>query len=466
MNHIFRRTINIVTRLAYALAFGILMALTCVAADVPKSVSHDELAAYKELQQIKLDALKDVHQKDLDTLKGKTDALDKRIDDQYTQAGQGVDRLGVYASILGIVIAVLMTALGLLGYFTAIGKAKTEAQNAAKRWFTENGSNLTNELNLIRNKAQQAHQEIDTHSKDVQTHAELSKQQTAAYTEYLQAAMGRNIQTQTAEQIQATEFIYQRDQELKSTPESSYAYEDWNTRAHAAFTANKFEDAAYFWRQASAIPYAGNLKVAQAIFNKGVAQGRLGQSDEAISTCKKVISQFGDAEEPALRELVAASLVYKGTIQGQLRQIEEAIATYEELLRRFGDVEDPALSKQVANALNGIGFCYLIQAKEKWLDQEVAINLLKESLQRLTQAIARTSEPFGVALGNRAYVFWLLGNPTQAEADFAASLRAPKDGGKRMYENTLKDCDIYPIPQDQGMRELVKRLWSDFQATK
>jgi len=66
-------------------------------------------------------------------------------------------------------------------------------------------------------------------------------------------------------------------------------------------------------------------------------------------------------------------------------------------------------------------------------------------------------------LGNRAYVHYLLGRSVQAEADFSAALRAPEYGGRTIYEATLKDLEIHPIPEDQGMRELVERAWATYQ---
>jgi hypothetical protein len=32
-----------------------------------------------------------------------------------------------------------------------------------------------------------------------------------------------------------------------------------------------------------------------------------------------------------------------------------------------------------------------------------------------------------------------------------------------VYEATLKDFDIHLIPEDQSMREIVERLWTDHQ---
>jgi hypothetical protein len=59
-----------------------------------------------------------------------------------------------------------------------------------------------------------------------------------------------------------------------------------------------------------------------------------------------------------------------------------------------------------------------------------------------------------------------MGNPTDAETDFAAGLRAEKFAGQDLYEGTLKDFETHPIAEDQSMRAMVDRLWVDYQNEK
>ena len=64
-----------------------------------------------------------------------------------------------------------------------------------------------------------------------------------------------------------------------------------------------------------------------------------------------MVKRFGDAAEPALREMVARALFNKGLRLGSLNQGKEAIAVYDEVVKRFGDATEPALREQVARAL-------------------------------------------------------------------------------------------------------------------
>ncbi|MDO9294367.1 tetratricopeptide repeat protein [Bradyrhizobium sp.] len=84
---------------------------------------------------------------------------------------------------------------------------------------------------------------------------------------------------------------------------------------------------------------------------EGSRLGALGRSEEAIAVYDEVVSRFGAAEEPVLREGVARALVEKGSKLGALGRSEEAIAVNDEVVSRFGDAEQPALREQVGRAL-------------------------------------------------------------------------------------------------------------------
>lgn len=410
------------------------------------NVSHAELAAQKELLQTQIEAIKAYQQKDVD-------AINKQIDDQLAMVGQGVDRFGVIVSALGVVITVLLVLGGFIGY----RNAKAEAKDAAKQWLDDNTEKLKQQIDELEAKASVAHRRIDETVTGFVQSAEVAVQT-------LQAQMGTALQSDAKAVQEAQAVVVGRAEELKNVAESSYSFEDWNTRAHSAYASKNLDEAALFWLKASQIPNAGSVKVAQALFNRGITQGQLGQSKEAITTYNEVLHRFGDATEAALKELVADALFNKGFRQGVLGQSEEQIKTYEEVLRRFGDATEASLIEQVAEAaLNGLGFIYLTQAKARWTDRDAANALLHTALDRLNQAIAKVQQSSGMKFGNRAYVQWLLGSRVQAETDFAAALRAEKFGGKELYEATLKDFDIHPIPEDQGMREMVERLWADYQ---
>ncbi|MDV2379735.1 hypothetical protein Q5N41_15275, partial [Vibrio cholerae] len=92
-------------------------------------------------------------------------------------------------------------------------------------------------------------------------------------------------------------------------------------------------------------------RVVKAMVNKGVTQGQLNQSEQAIQTYNDLIAYVGDDQTPALREPVAMAMVNKGITQEQLNQSEQAIQTYNDLIAYVGDDQTPALREQVAMAM-------------------------------------------------------------------------------------------------------------------
>ncbi len=75
--------------------------------------------------------------------------------------------------------------------------------------------------------------------------------------------------------------------------------------------------------------------VASAVFNKAVALGVLGRSEDAIAVYDDLLARFGSATESPLRELVANALVNKGIMLSALGRSEDAIVVYDDLLARF-----------------------------------------------------------------------------------------------------------------------------------
>lgn len=437
--------------LVCVLAFGAVSTASIYAAPV----SQEDLTAQKELIQIKLDSLSALQQKDVDGFRLRLEALDKRLDDQLTQSGQGVDRLGVYASLLGMLVTVILAALGVIGYVTVARRTKQEAQNAAKQWFDEKSQNLKQTIVALEDQAKKS---FSQHEKDVDAHAAEAKAR-------LSARGLENTPTSNGDDSQRASdvnVVRASADELTKKPEESYSFDDWDMRAFAASGDNKLNDAVYFWSRAAEVPNAGALKVSRALLNKGITQGQLQQYKEAIATYEEVLRRFGDASELALHALVGRALVSNGTAQGLLGQYEAAIQAFAEVLRRFGDASESALRELVRKASNGIGFCRLCQAKQVWsTDQTLAKQLLDAAGKATEQAIESPSVN-GVFLGNRAYTRYLQGDVAGAEVDFRNALAAKDDGGESLYQATLKDLDIHPIPEDAGMRALVERLWQQW----
>ena len=151
------------------------------------------------------------------------------------------------------------------------------------------------------------------------------------------------------------------------------------------------------------------------------------------------------------------------TLEG-IQKPAEAIASYEKLIAAYSSDTSPAIREQVAYAFNGKGFRRLMEAKKAWKDSDRTVALLREAQTDLL-ACLNLRPDFGMALGNLAYVQWLLGDKQAAEESFRAALAAAQNGGKALYLATQDDIATHSIEEDGAFRSMVERLWAEYQTT-
>lgn len=441
----------------------------CLSASWPctakESVSQDDLSTQKEFLQAKLDANKELAQKDIELLNKRFDAVDKRIDDQVSRVsdiGNSVDRFSTIIGVIGTLVTVLLTLGGLIGYYSVVAKVRETAQETAKTWLQENEKELRSRTDTLHSDAQKA---ITTTLEGVNNSASEAK----AAMERAQKDIGRTQPDApiTPESRKDTEALQRRSEELKSIPENSYSFDDWNTRAFAAYNAGQLERAALYWENAAKNPAADAENSARALFNQGLSLGQLHQHDAAIAAFDQLISRYTNDTSSALREQVAKAMVNKGATHGEMGDNDKAIATCEQVIDAYRSDTAPTLREQVTRALNGKGFILLLSAKEQLVsgNGHQANQLLQKGETDLQAAVERKPQ-WGISLGNLAYTQWLLKRPTESEAIFRNALTAKDGGGEHLYKTTLDDIALHPIPEDAAFREMVVRLWTEFQASK
>jgi tetratricopeptide (TPR) repeat protein len=198
-------------------------------------------------------------------------------------------------------------------------------------------------------------------------------------------------------------------------------------------------------------------QVAQALFNKGNRLGQMNRSEDAIAAYDEVVKRFGDAPEAALREPVAKALVNKGVTLGQMNRSEDAIAEYDEVVKRYGAAPEAALREQVANALNGKGYMLLCRAKQCWEDGAARQADLQAAAALFVRAVENNADKPTV-WGNQAYAAFLLGQPVVARPLLRQALQ---QGGERLYQATLGDLEIHPVPLDEAFRAMLEELWAE-----
>jgi tetratricopeptide (TPR) repeat protein len=166
-----------------------------------------------------------------------------------------------------------------------------------------------------------------------------------------------------------------------------------------AFSRGQFEDAAAGFEAAAQSP--SDPLAALALYDLGVALGKLGRHEDEISAYEEVVVRFGEADELAVRESVAGALVNKAITLGELDRNEQAIAIYEEVVTRFGEAE-PELRKQVGRALVNMGARFGVlerQEQEIATYEEVVTRFGDAEEPELRESAARALFNKGAALG-------------------------------------------------------------------
>lgn len=95
--------------------------------------------------------------------------------------------------------------------------------------------------------------------------------------------------------------------------------------------------------------------VSRALFNKGVTEGRLGNSLAEKDTYDTLIDRFLTAEEEVLKEPVFRAIFNKGVCYGNVGDLTSAIATYDTLIELLPETKAPALLEPIAWAVYSKG---------------------------------------------------------------------------------------------------------------
>lgn len=123
----------------------------------------------------------------------------------------------------------------------------------------------------------------------------------------------------------------------------------------ASALRNVFGDAARVLRRANRVhddarELAYRARVAAALISRGNALGAT-EPAAAIALYDEVVTRFGEATEPQLREQVAQALIGKAIIMREGGEYEAATIAYGEVVTRFGEATEPELRAWLATAL-------------------------------------------------------------------------------------------------------------------
>jgi tetratricopeptide (TPR) repeat protein len=332
--------------------------------------SKDDLSAQKELFQLQLDAKKELLQKDIEAQSKRIDAFEKRIEDQTSRISDisaSVDKFGIIAGILGILTTALLVLIGVVGYKAAKSDARETAketsEQTAEKWFEAHHKNLLSRMEELENTVIKACERIDGHeekvaqkSNAVHTKMEVFEKTLEDQMDSFQRQLSQSATIEKSENKSPKDnsAIEQKAEQLKQKPENEYTFIDWNTRAFAAYSEGKLEDAIFYWDKAIASSDIQPQAQAQAMLNKGVTLGELNRGEEAVAVYNALISRFSTTAE--LQKPVLMAMFNKGFRLSLMNRKEEAVAAYNAVISKFGTAEKVNLREIVANAMVNNGF--------------------------------------------------------------------------------------------------------------
>jgi len=395
-----------------------------------------------------------------DRVAGRIDGINERVGDTQSSINMALTVLTVSLTFLGLLVA----GVGYFSYSKArkdvqewIAKEGEEIKKDAREKIENELKDALEKLSAFLAKAEKSVDQIHNH--EIQTGKVVD-----TLNERVAKVVGREDKELPPEDRTA---LAKEAEAVSNKPEDQRTFEDWFGLALSAYFKADQETAITFFAQAASATDATPVQVARALVNKGVALGELKQLDEALKAFDAVETRFGAATETALREQVARALVNKGVALRKLNRVDEAIAVYDAVETRFGAATETALREQVAKAVANKSFTRLTLAKQALADRdgkEKAHNLLRQSAEDGARVVEgySTEQDKAMALGNRGYALFLLGESGQARADLKQALRL---GGEKALDWELEDAKLYRLePQDTEFEKLIRELWYEVEA--
>lgn len=480
-------------------------------AAIAGQVSKDDLDAQKELLQLKIDSGKESAQKDIEALGKRIEAVDKRVDDLVNRFSD----LGLFSVVFTTLVTIILWVLGMLGYLSVASRsekiAKATATTTAEKWFNDHQQDLQKQITKTQTTAQQAQRQAQAAIKALQQ-ARISHDQEMAELRALKES-ARDELTELLSHMQyirnkvdnqAAELDLQMEKNTARFASGSNTEpaqerlgqpdEEQNTIAHerSVFSPEPSEQIARnmiiegISLGAQKMPIEemklyeqvireyGNetspevrALVARAMLYMGTSLRKLGWLGKAQEIFEQLIEQYGNDTHPETRLQVASAIANKGTILGYRGRQKEKLEAFEQIIEQYGDDVIAETKELVTLTMSSYAQTLLLGVKSQLAATPTALVQAKTDLskgQELLQKALERKPGWGMALGILAYVQWLLQDPAAAETSFRQALHASEDGSEALHRATLDDIEQHPIPADQGFRELVDRLWAEYQS--
>ena len=198
--------------------------------------------------------------------------------------------------------------------------------------------------------------------------------------------------------------------------------------------------------------------IAHALTNKIIALSIKDLNDQALELCEHFLARFDEADTQEIVKHLITVRSRKIILLSYTNRIDEGNQIFDRTIAQFGESEDSEIKDEIGKLKNAKAFILLCQAKAKWADKEFRNSALNQAATIFDQVLTEVSD-LSVPLGNRAYCAHLLGDDEKIIRE--KLLQGLSLDGTWLYEETLRDLRIHPIPErDEPFRILLEELWT------
>ena len=431
-----------------------------------------------------------------DLVDGKLQAQDKLL---AITSGQ-IDRFSIIVSLFGVLIALGLGLAGYLGY----GKAISEAKKSVKEWFDGHEKYIAGKIDPVLKR-------IELASNVAERIIVKEKEANCSYNNIKKVehmvVSGRNgdIESLSSPDIKVEDVILSAKSTQSVKVEEAYTVDDRLEMGLAAYFESKYYSAIASLDEVASSGVANDAMVSTALFYKGLSLARIGNSEGAIHVYDEICQRFWSSTDLSVRTDVAASLYNKGVRSRKLGRIQDELDAYDvavgyvgddeshdminvlaralhnkgktlcdignfdgallafrEIVKRVRSLDNKIMNEQFSRAKNGIGFVYIVQAKQLRGAGGGGGGLLREAIVNFDESYSGINDK-QLVLGNKGYALFLLGRTKDARIPL---LQALTDGGERMYKLEMEDSYIHPVPEDEDFRKLLAELWREAHGTE
>ena len=448
-----------------AVVFAILMSLLSIAFAADKPVTQADFNdLQKQVQNI---------DKELAVLKETTAGLkDRQSEITSGQANSlaaianQTTTVGNYIALTSVLVTLLVFSAGSITYFSAVRKAKEEAQEASKKWFYENSAELKKQTAELQAEAHLASESIRANKVRVESDTNLFKISLQESNEMLfdlgKSGLGDKFASNVNQK--AVDKVNKASDALKTRPESEFTDDDFYVRGLANYANNDYQPALQAFKNAY---LALNSKVlvskrAQYLLAQGKAQVELGEPEQAVAIFDDIDRRFGDEIEPGVRETVAATLLRKSIALHFLGKFDKATAAFDELDRRFSSDTTLGVRQVVCKALQIRSYVQVLFAKERWTERAIReANLAIAEKASCRALLLCSNDARANLLGGLGYAQFLSGKLVDARIATQECIRL---GGNKLLDVQLADTKLHRVePQDSDYEKMLAEIWKSIQ---